>query len=51
MKALTVDFDLAIVKRELLEYHINRGFKDAGELLEFIEVYWKLRLLVMPTEK
>jgi len=22
----------------------NRGFKDAGELLEFIEVYWKLRV-------
>jgi hypothetical protein len=44
MKALTVDFDPAIVKRELLEYHINRGFKDARELLEFIEVYWKLRV-------
>jgi hypothetical protein len=44
MKALTVDFDPAIIKRELLSYHVNHGFVDADELLDFIEAYWKLRV-------
>jgi hypothetical protein len=41
---VTIDFDPAFVKREMLEYHINHGFDDADELLDFIEVYWKLRI-------
>ena len=44
MKALTMDFEPALLKREMLEYHINHGFDDAAELLDFIEVYWKLRI-------
>ena len=44
MSMATIDFDPAILKREMLEYHINHGFDDAAELLDFIEVYWKLRI-------
>jgi hypothetical protein len=44
VKALTVGFNPALVKRELLEYHIKQGFVDADELMDFIEAYWKLRV-------
>ncbi|MFA4904683.1 MAG: hypothetical protein WC600_18300 [Desulfobaccales bacterium] len=41
---MRADIDPEILKRELLEYHRRNCFKDANELLEFIEAYWKLRI-------
>jgi hypothetical protein len=41
---MKVDLDPDILKRELIDYHRSYGFKDADELLAFIEAYWKLRI-------
>ncbi len=41
---MKIDIDPDILKRELLDYHRSHGFKDADELLAFIEAYWNLRI-------